>query len=105
VLQCFDICRCSSITSSRITSSKIMSSIYQMLLICYALFKVFNMEFLINSHICSMKSSHFMEDNEISKRVSNLPKIIKDIVKLKFSLRLTLKLSFFKIFFFKILFI
>ena len=30
-----------------------------------------------------------MEDNEISKRVSNLPKVTKDVVKLKFSLRLT----------------
>lgn len=66
-----------------------------MLLTYYALFKVFNMDFLTNSHICSIKSSQFMEDNEISRRVSILLKIMKNIIKIKVSLRLTPKLTFF----------
>lgn len=48
-----------------------------MLLICYALYKVLSMEFLINSHVCSARSPHFMGEDEISERISNLPKITK----------------------------
>ena len=48
-----------------------------MLLIFYALCKVLNTEFLINGQIYSVKSSHSTKENEISGRVSNLPKTTK----------------------------
>lgn len=75
VYTCFDIDSCRSITSSSTTNSKIMPSIYGMLLICHVLCQLLNMDFLINSHICSVKSPHFMEEYETSERVHNLPKI------------------------------
>ena len=48
-----------------------------MLLICFALYKLLSMEFLINSHICSVKSPPFMGEDEISEGIHNLPKITK----------------------------
>ena len=75
--KCFGIDSCSTINSSSTTRSKIMSRTYWTLLIGYALCKVLNTELLINSHICSVKSSHFTEENEISERVSNLHKTTK----------------------------
>lgn len=64
---CFDIGSFRNINSSSITSSKIMPSIYGILLTCYPLYELLNMDFFINSHMCSVKSPQFMEENEISE--------------------------------------
>lgn len=54
-----------------------MPSVYGMLLICHVLYQLLNMDFLINSHIRSVKSPHFMEEYDISERIHNLPKVTK----------------------------
>lgn len=64
---CFGIVSNSPINRSSITCSKMMSRMYWMLLIWQAQCEVLDIEFLINHHICSVKSPQSMEENEISE--------------------------------------